>query len=136
MRSDQVPIQQRKTAVTHTTTDAYPSTGVAATTIDTGDSRATFVGYRIEETGDSNNATVKLQASLDGDTWVDLTARDETGSAQGAAEVTVTANTDEYLFVTPEHDSGVLAAFRFYRLNAKAASAGNQADLSVDVFAK
>ena len=127
------PEKHRGDAIaTYATTNAHAI--VTGSVIDTADGLATFIGYRVAAA--TAGADVKMQGSIDGSTYVDLTARDSAGAAHSGTEVTIAAAGSNHFFVAPGHDSGVLAAYRFYALSAKSDVADTPSTLTIDKFAK
>lgn len=85
---------------------------------------------------ESNNkgATVKIQGSIDGSTWVDLQAQKTDGTAFSAVDVACSANSNVQIFIT---DDGVTSSpdvnggYRFYRMQGKNTVGGNVAKITV-----
>lgn len=117
---------------TFATADGYAA--VPGSLLDTGVGAGTHIGYRVAAA--TNGATAKMQASMDGTNWLDVIARKEDGTAQAAVDVAVAAGADEYLIVTPAHDSGAKAAFRYYQVQARSTVAGNSSTVTLDGMAK
>jgi uncharacterized protein YraI len=119
-----------------TTADAYAE--VVGTMLDSLRFGSKWLSYNVVE---SNNkgATVKIQGSIDGITWVDLRVQDNTGTAFSSADVAVSGNANSQLFITDDdvtNSPGVHGGYRFYRMQAKSTVGSNAAKIAVVGIAK
>jgi hypothetical protein len=114
-----------------TTADAYAV--VPYSELDTLRHGSKWIAFQFVE---SNNkgATVKLQGSIDGTTWVDLRAQDVTGAAFSSTEIAVTGNATVQAFLNDDsvtNSPNVYGGFRFYRVSAKSTVGSNPAKLTI-----
>jgi len=105
---------------------------VSGSTIDTAQANhLVSIHYRIRETGGTNGITVKVQGSMDGTNFTDITAQDNTGTAQSGVDVAVSASSAATLFCT-----GATASWRYYRVMVKDTVASSHGQATVIGFAK
>ena len=119
---------------TYTTTDA--DAAVPGSELELWQNGQSSVAFLLKETGGVNGVTAKLQGRLFSGAWLDVTARDETATPHGAAEVAVGAGGEDYLFVPDDPANEVWQLFTEFRIVARSTVAGNAGDLKVDGIAK
>lgn len=102
-------IQASQDDVTYTTLVEFDTAGLGAV-------GGVFAVFK----NDATDYLVKLQVSMDKQTWVDVTAKKSDGTAQAAAEVTCTDNAFTYLLMLTTMPQ---ALFRYWRLIGKCSAA-------------
>lgn len=90
------------------------------------------VGFRVSVA--TQNMVAKIQGSMDGTNWEDITARKLDNTAQAGVDVTVAAAANTYLFVVEA--MGTLAMLPYYRVMVKNAAAGVVGVATVSGFMK
>ena len=92
-----------------------------------------LISAQISEVGAVNGITVKVVASNDDATYVDITGCDQNGTTLGAADVTLAASGKKVIVIAP---TTAMAAFRFYKLQAKSTIGGDAGTLASSIAAK
>lgn len=118
------------------TADAYAE--VVGTALDALRFGSKWLSYNVVESA-NKGATVKIQGSIDGITWVDLRVQDNTGAAFSSADVAISGNANSQLFITDDdvtNSPAIHGGYRFYRMQAKSTVGSNPATIRVVGIAK
>jgi len=118
------------------TADAYAD--VVGSELDTLRFASKWLAYNVVESA-NKGATVKIVASIDGASWNDLRVQDKTGTAFSAADVAVTGNGNQQLFITDDdvtNSPGTDGGYRYYKMQAKSTVGSNPATIKVVGIAK
>jgi hypothetical protein len=114
--------------VTYTTTASYAAVTGTKINMPRG---ARAVAVQVTETGGANGGTFKVQGSLDGSNWTDLTVYDATSTIESAADVAVSAGTTVPVFMSQSATKFATGCYTFYQIQAKDTSGGSHAVLNI-----